>query len=522
MIARQGVQTRQRDLLFTANPSLWWPKMATQVRDAGVELLLTVATVRCCIVVLYSMYSSSCKEMYTMADGRARRNWKGETKPMAQKRDKGTPENRGRRRGLITLAILSFASIILGVQLFLLKKENVVGARRLVDQPTQRLGHAQSTQSATNEMANDFGPKAKITSTTSTVEGPAASNSTFGEAKATYFPEVDQQHNVTLLQTNHSPNASMNFQWAFSSSWGSKEHIAAIIRDAEKANIKKPSTATVAYYYTKISRVVVAHTPRCDLLGSFVRPTIFLLAIARFYGWELEILPFKGSSGESALKHNLALGAAIDNRWGTGYQDVSNRRDYDPVDMNIHAYDILSFFPKVSPSATEHEWIQSERIPEDGVELHQLCQRHSSTNDTCYVQIPDDYHLVEQFVEAHGSLDDYFPYEFRTTLREEFLSHNMGRLQNLEYDMAAYNVVVHVRRGDINHPLRWIDQAVYYKIVRNICQSHEDAHVHIFSSGRNQDTNWSTLEGLAGTSTFHAFVSDRTMLANLLKVFVRR
>jgi hypothetical protein len=441
----------------------------------------------------------------------------------------GTAEhNRRCRHGSIKLAILSFASMSLGVQLFLVIKDYVKDARRLAEETTQRLAHPRSTLGATNEATNDFVSKRQFLSPISTIEEPATLQSIIGDATTEDLPhvrEADRRNNATIAQTKQTPEEQLKSMWTLSSSWVSQEHLETFLRAVSQAHIKKPIkrpiTASVAFYYTKIPRVVVAHTPRFDLLGSFVRPTIFLLAIARFYGWELEILPFQGSSGESTLKHNLALGADIDEAWGTGYQDVSNRDDYDPVDMNIRAYDVLSFFPKVSSSATEHEWIQSRRIPEDGVELQQLCQRHSSTNDTCYVQIPDDTNMIESFVDTHGRVDDFFPIEFRTSLREKFLSRNMARLKRLGYDMDAYNVVLHVRRGDINHPSRWIDQSVYYKIAHDICQTHEEARVHVFSAGRNTDTNWTTLEGLSGTSTFHSFRTERSLLITF-QMFVRR
>jgi hypothetical protein len=337
--------------------------------------------------------------------------------------------------------------------------------------------------------------------------------------------------------------------WIFPPGWGSKEHLAAIAQSVRQKEAKqqRAKISSVASYYNTTNigqKIVVAHTPRCDLLGSFVRPTVFLLAIARRYDWDLAILPREQSAGIATLRHHVALAGAIDPRWGSGIQDVTDRSDYDPVALNGRVYDEMNFFPPVLslPDSARHEWIQVAHLPKDGAALQTLCQEGRNNNrtltkieqvedddddETCYIQIPDDYHGIEQFVDDHGRLDDFFPLDFRHHLKEKFLSRHRHRLfvnsNNSEtttlYDTTAYNVAVHVRRGDLTDPLRWIDQSVYYDIVSAICReksslsrsselddhNNDQVHVHIFSSGRNLDSSWTTLEGLSGEST-HIFV----------------
>jgi hypothetical protein len=366
-------------------------------------------------------------------------------------------------------------------------------------------------------------------------------------------PPRDHHNSATMvvLPTHNQTEPQKPVMWIIPPGWGSKEHLAAIaqgVRQKEAEQQRAKISSVASYYNTNTTniaqKIVVAHTPRCDLLGSFVRPTVFLLAIARRYDWDLAILPWEQSAGIATLRHHVALAGAIDPRWGSGIEDVTDRSDYDPVAMNGRVYDEMNFFPNVLslPDAARHEWIQVEHLPEDGAALQTLCQegRNNRTttkieekdeddDDTCYIQIPDDYHGIEQFVDDHGRLDDFFPLDFRHHLKEKFLSRHRHRLYvnnnnsgtTTLYDTTAYNMAVHVRRGDLTDPLRWIDQAVYYNIVSAICReksslsrsserddhNSDKVHVHIFSSGRNLDSSWTTLEGLSGESA-HFFRSS--------------
>jgi hypothetical protein len=369
-------------------------------------------------------------------------------------------------------------------------------------------------------------------------------------------PPHDHHNNATMnvvlptttIKTSNQTEPQKPVLWIFPPGWGSKEHLAAIaqsVRQREAKQQRAKISSVESYYSTNTTKqkIVVAHIPRCDLLGSFVRPTVFLLAIARRYDWELAILPWEQSAGLATLRHHVALAGAIDRRWGSGIQDVTDRSDYDPVALNGRVYDEMNFFPPVLSlhDAARHEWIQVEHLPEDGAALKTLCQegRNNRTltkieeededdDETCYIQIPDDYHGIEQFVDDHGRLDDFFPLDFRHHLKEKFLSRHMHRLfvnsNNNEtmtlYDATAYNVAVHVRRGDLTDPLRWVDQSVYYDIVSAICReksslsrsserdviNSDQVHVHIFSSGRNLDSSWTTLEGLSGESAHFLLV----------------
>lgn len=267
-------------------------------------------------------------------------------------------------------------------------------------------------------------------------------------------------------------------------------------------------SSTVRPWLGPPNKVIVAHLPRCDFLGSFVRPTLFLLAIVNRYGWELEILPFEGSVGEKFLKLHVEMGNHVEQLagqgWGTGVQDVSHRNDYDPAVLNAEAYDQMGFFPAVLKDNSAHEWIENKFLQPPGPGLDKVCQRRKG--DTCYIKVSQEYSLLENFVNQNGGLDAFFPLEWRQSLCKRFLAHNSHRL-GVGYNTSAYNVAVHVRRGDINNlPARWTDQEVFYSVVSKICQKHRNVHARIFSSGVNKDGNWSTMERLSEICmnvTFH-------------------
>jgi hypothetical protein len=101
---------------------------------------------------------------------------------------------------------------------------------------------------------------------------------------------------------------------------------------------------------------------------------------------------------------------------------------------------------------------------------------------------------MEEHMKKVGGFDAYFTKEFRESLRTVFLEKNSQRLTH--YKKGEYNVAMHVRRGDILDPQRWIDQSVFAKLARRICSTHPEANIHVFSAGKNRDGNWSTMEGV--------------------------
>lgn len=251
-------------------------------------------------------------------------------------------------------------------------------------------------------------------------------------------------------------------------------------------------------------RVTVAHTPRNDLLGSFVCPTLYLYAVAHTYGWELAVLPFAGSKQEKILQNNFALGDKIDRGWGGGFQDASHRKGYNPVALNTDAIATMGFFPPIF-NASENKkivWIEVEHLASPGrgagIELEEVC-RNRTTADHCYIQLPDNPHTIQRHMEQNGGPDSFFSPELRKTIRNLFLEKNRHRLQHYRDDekSSSYNIAIHVRRGDIVAPTRWINQEVYATVARRICQQHRNAHVHVFSSGPNKDGNWNALESVA-------------------------
>jgi hypothetical protein len=102
--------------------------------------------------------------------------------------------------------------------------------------------------------------------------------------------------------------------------------------------------------------------------------------------------------------------------------------------------------------------------------------------------------------------DVFFNPSFRHTIRKRYWAKNAYRLkhyglpadkeaQNKSTSAPPFNVAIHVRRGDILDPIRWIDQSVYVTVARRICKAHLGvADIHVFSSGKSRDGNWSVLE----------------------------
>jgi hypothetical protein len=244
-------------------------------------------------------------------------------------------------------------------------------------------------------------------------------------------------------------------------------------------------------------KIIVAHRPRTDLLGSFVTPTLLLLAVARFHGWQLDILPFQGSDQE-AMSDHFALGDKIDKAWGSGFQDASNRIGYSPMALNAESYDTLGFFPPVSKARSTSKWTFLETLPAPGEALNAACHEHLARRPACYILLSDNPYEIEQHMEQQGGYDRFLSKKFREHCRRLFLKKNAHRLRHYN-QTTGYNVAVHVRRGDILDPDRWIDQSVFAALLRHICRAHPEASVHIFSAGKNRDGNWTTLEALASS-----------------------
>jgi hypothetical protein len=275
-------------------------------------------------------------------------------------------------------------------------------------------------------------------------------------------------------------------------------------------------------------QVTIAHEPRYDLLGSFVLPTLLLHAVAQHENWTLLILPFRGSRQHQILEQLFALKGNVSRDWGTGFQDASHRADYDPMELNDMSYNTMGIFPRVSKDRLVRvslPWIKRDKIPLPGTELNQVCASQVSSNKTgkyCYIMLGDDPGSISSFIERRGGIDQFFTPTFCAQLRAQFLHRNQYRL--LRYDIPPpnstnlnnhvaphpaaaastqpFHVAVHIRRGDILHPDRWIDQQVFANVARHICQtnSNRTTHIHVFSSGPNRDGNWSQMEALAQPS----------------------
>ena len=251
-----------------------------------------------------------------------------------------------------------------------------------------------------------------------------------------------------------------------------------------------------------ISGITITHTPRYDLLGSFVAPSINLYAVALHYNWTLVILPFAGSEQERILIRQFALGDKVDPSWGSGFQDANRRKDYDPAHLNNVVHNVLGFFPQ--PKDDNFPWIHAPNLQKPGSPgLATTCQGGVRGVSECYIQLPDDPHSIQRYMEHTGGLDLFYSSLVRKHMRDSFLSKNRQRLSHYqeEDDDSMYTIAIHVRRGDILDPARWIDQFVYARVAGRICQAHQDktTHVHVFSSGPNRDGNWNSLQNLKKT-----------------------
>jgi hypothetical protein len=264
-------------------------------------------------------------------------------------------------------------------------------------------------------------------------------------------------------------------------------------------------------------RVIVAHHPRSDMLGSFVFPSILLLAITYKYGWEMEILPYNESIDQQWLKMAFARASSLKNKgYGTSLQDASYREDYNPTDLNAQAYATLGFFPKQCSAAdfNIHEWTQVKPLPAPGTEaLHTACRKRAiqdsnSSHVECRLIVPrnEDTGMLLKHILAHGTLEDYINPTLIKIMQKGFLKANSHRIQY--FNSSEYNVAIHVRRGDVNKddfPDRWTEQSIYASIARHICTHHHKASIHVFSSGKNSE-GWSTLQSVndtCGSVSFH-------------------
>jgi hypothetical protein len=280
--------------------------------------------------------------------------------------------------------------------------------------------------------------------------------------------------------------------------------------------------------------IIIAHEPRYDLLGSFVLPTLYLYAVTSYHTnlqntrsnhttltdtWELQILPFTGTHQHAKLEQLFSSKGHVSNDLGSGFRDASHRSDYDPMKLNVESYDTLGFFPSVSQDQsilTKHNWVRTNEIPLSRTELHQLCESHHNTTidneKECYLLLPGDPNNIRDYIDQVGGMDRFFTREFSYRIRDQFLAKNSFRLQH--YDMMLpstnagkgaefFNVAVHIRRGDILDPTRWVDQRAFANVARQICQMNTAlnpnmrTNIHVFSSGPNRDGNWSMMEELA-------------------------
>ncbi|GKY94686.1 hypothetical protein MPSEU_000434100 [Mayamaea pseudoterrestris] len=249
-------------------------------------------------------------------------------------------------------------------------------------------------------------------------------------------------------------------------------------------------------------KVTIAHKMRNDLMGSFVAPTVYLLAVARHYNYNLVILPFLGSIHEKYLKMLIGLGDKIDTSWGTGFQDASHRKDYDPVELNARIHETMGFFPPISNSSVrQYPWIKLTNIPTPQ-NMTRACGPNATKSGHCYIKLPDNPHYIQEYMMHNEGCDAYFPPEFRKYMRDSFLRDKPGPSF---FAKDAYNIAMHVRRGDILDPARWIHQPVYAALARRICKEHANAMVHVFSSGPNRDGNWSVLEEVSDVCTNVSF-----------------
>lgn len=261
---------------------------------------------------------------------------------------------------------------------------------------------------------------------------------------------------------------------------------------------------------TCTNRISIAHKPRYDLTGSFTLPTILLLAIAHRYNWKLEIAPFAGSTSANTLKGLIDLGPKLQDYWPTessGMGDASNRKDFDPIALNTEVYGSLGIFPSVSTSFNESEWLQFEEIPSPGQALEEICGNHtqslSSTGcaTTCRLFMSDNPIHLQRHMLDNGGYDTFFTESLRDTMFQQYSKTNRHRLSTDYLQPKNYNVAIHVRRGEILSPTRWTSQSTFATVARHVCseQRSRNTTVHIFSSGKNRDGNWTELENVADT-----------------------
>lgn len=266
-------------------------------------------------------------------------------------------------------------------------------------------------------------------------------------------------------------------------------------------------------------RVTLAHHPRSDLLGSFTLPSLYTLAITRRYGWEMEILPYNGSQGQKWLNWAFSEGSKMEGKgYGTGLQDANFRKDYNPAELNEQVYEYLGFFPQQSfPVANRSEWTEVKPLPAPGSEsLRNACRKNPIEEGNGYVRCrlitphSADTGMLLKHIMKYGTLEDYFTPELCKLMHDRFMEANAKRLSFFSTNSTDYNVAIHVRRGEINKkdfPDRWIDQSVYAEIARHICKRHPNANVHVFSSGKNEES-WSVLEQVNDTCACVSFHLD--------------
>lgn len=300
----------------------------------------------------------------------------------------------------------------------------------------------------------------------------------------------------------------------------SDQKLPPIIADVN-ANIAVPNDAPATISKSEVNSnslwtVTIAHEPRYDLLGSFVLPTILLLGVTHFENWTLLILPFLGSPQHAILTNLFAQKGNLTKDWGSGFQDASHREDYDPMQLNDMSYEAMGIFPDVAKDLAiriAHPWIVRDTIPLPGTELNQLCEEENKKrnidNKNCYILLSDNPNKISQYIREKGGVDQFFTKTYSEQLRAQFLLKNHRRLQQYgitntaENGVTIFNVAVHIRRGDILNPDRWIDQHVFANVAKHICQTNTNknpnmqTNIHVFSSGPNRDGNWSIMEQLA-------------------------
>ena len=306
-------------------------------------------------------------------------------------------------------------------------------------------------------------------------------------------------------------------------------------------NIRDLSDQKFSVFQSEVNKpwhVTIAHEPRFDLLGSFVFPTILLYSVTQHHNWTLQIFPFTGSTQHAMLTDLFAQKGNLTKDWGSGFQDVSHRSDYNPMELNDMSYFTIGFFPAVSkdPKLREkHPWIIRNKIPRPGKEMNDICEetnpRGDSTTKDCYILLSDDPYPIIRHMKSFGGIEKFFTPTFTEQLRTQFFYKNRHRLQQYEVisnpnstaivnnidDKAGavtvttphqvFNVAIHIRRGDILDPKRWIDQKVFANVAQHICQTNNNdktkaiiTNIHVFSSGENGDGKWSVMEDLARSS----------------------